>query len=511
MELFAKDFFPHYCEYPFNNFHKDKFKSYTYGERAVRNVDAAPRGYAKSTLAAFIKPIHDVCYELERFIVIGSNTDAQSVQKLKDIASEFFENEHLINTYGSFVRTKSIGSTDFIANNNGFKVRFMAVGSKKEIRGARFGAYRPSKIVIDDFEHSTEVENEEIRDKYEAIFKDVFSKIGNRFTNIEMIGTVLHRKALLVKVLQNPAYSGKVYKAIESWAERQDLWEKWKEIYTDIDSYETDKERFAAADKFYEDNKKEMLKGVEVLWPDYEDYLFLMKEIIETGYRSFMKEKQNAPMSDDEKIFDPDRMRQYIEKEDGLYVIATDTLVPWHDLEFCTAVIDPATGQVKAKKGKKGDFTCILLGYKDKKGRLFVHYDYTKRVAPSKYIEKSFDLQEEFKFNKLGVETNLYRNLLLPNMKEEKKRREKSGKKIIEMRFYDIEQTDNKEKRIYTLEPKVEHGWILFNKALTQEFYDQMWDFPKAEHDDCPDALEMLWNMVHNRYEARTVNKSMDR
>ncbi len=471
-------------------------------------MDAAPRGYAKSTIKAFIKPVHDVCYKLERFIVIASNTDAQSVQKLKDIASEFYENDELLNVYGKFVRTKNIGSTDFIANNNGFKVRFLAVGSKKEIRGARFGAYRPSKIVIDDFEHSTEVENEEIRDKYEAIFKDVFSKIGNRKTNIEMIGTVLHRKALLVKILENPSYSGKTYKAIESWADNQELWQEWKNIYTNMDGFDTDKERFAAADKFYQDNEEELLRGVKILWPEHEDYLYLMKEIIETGYRSFMKEKQNAPMSDEEKIFDPERMRMYIEKDEGLYILATDTLVPWHDLEVCRAAIDPSTGQVKAKKGKKGDFTCILVGYKDRKGRLFVHHDFTKRVAPSKYIQESFTLQEEFGFPKMGVETNLFRNLLLPNMKDEKKRREKESGNKIKLKFYDIVQTENKEKRIYTLEPKVEYGKILFNKALSQEFFDQMWEFPKGDHDDCPDTLEMLWNMVHNVYETRAVNKS---
>lgn len=509
--LFAVTFFPHYCEYPFNDFHFDQFKEYEYGERAVRRSDAAPRGYAKSAIKALFKPIHDVCYKLERFIVIASNTEPQSVQKLKDIAAEFFDNDDLIRIYGRFVKTKSVGSTDFISNNNGFKTRFLAVGSKKEIRGARFGAFRPSKIIIDDFEHSTEVENEEIRDKYDAIFKDVFSKIGNRKTNIEMIGTVLHRKALLVSVMKNPAYTGKMYKAIESWSDRKDLWHKWEEIYINIDGFETAKERFAVAKQFYLDNEEEMLSGVQVLWPEHEDYYFLMCEIIETGLRSFMKEKQNSPMSDDEKIFDPERMQEYVEKPDGLYITETKTLIPWRDLDICCCTIDPATGQTKAKKGKKGDFTCILVGYKDRKGRLFVHWDYTKRAAPSKYIKTIFELHEQFDFYKLGVETNLYRNLLMSNIQDEKSRRLKTNSKLSNLRFYDIIQVENKEKRIYTLEPKVEYGKILFNKALSQEFYDQMWEFPKGDHDDCPDALEMLWSLVHNRYEAGPINKSSNK
>ena len=52
----------------------------------------------------------------------------------------------------------------------------------------------------------------------------------------------------------------------------------------------------------------------------------------------------------------------------------------------------------------------------------------------------------------------------------------------------------NKEKRIYTIEPKVYNGYILFNRHLSQEFFDQMWEFPKGKHDDCPDGHpSIIW------------------
>ncbi len=511
VKLFAKYFFPHYCDLPFNNFHEDTFESYVFGQRSRRKVNAAPRGYAKSTIEAFIKPIHDVCYKLEHFIVIASNTDGQSVQKLKDIKAEFLDNGELIAMFGQFFKSRNVGAKEFIAVNGDHKVLFMAVGSKKEIRGTRFGSHRPTKIIIDDFEHSTEIENEEIRDKYEDLFKDVFSKIGNKKTNIEMIGTVLHRKALLCKVLKNPAYRGKVYTAIESWATNKELWLKWKDIYTDLDRFSSDDERIDAAQKFFDDNKEAMLEGTKVLWPDHESYLELQQEIIEAGLRSFMKEKQNAPMSDDEKIFDPEKIRYYREVEGGIKLEHNGVYIPWAQLPDSFGTMDPATGQVRAKKGKKGDFTCILSGFRDTKRRLFVHHDYTRRVAPSVYIAKSFDLHKEFDYVKFGVETNLYRNLLIPNMKDEEKRRQKEQKELIKLPIYDIEQVENKEKRIYTLEPKVEHGWIYFNRALSQEFFDQLFEFPKGDHDDCPDALEMLWSLVHNRYKAGGITKRSNR
>ena len=480
IEIFSRVYFSHYCTIPFNGFHFDTFNDYQYGERHVRRASAAPRGYAKSTIKALIKPIHDLCYKLEKFIVIGSNTLSQSVQKLKDIQAEFITNEMLISDYGELIQGRKAGAEDFVAANGNHKCRFLAVGSGTEIRGIRFGDARPTKIILDDVEHSTEVENEAIRDKMLAWYNDVIAKIGDEKTNIEFVGTVLHRKSLLKYLVNNPIYQSREYKAIESWAENKGLWDQWTKIYTDLDN----DNRGNDALEFYQANLDEMMRGVKVLWPEKEPYYALQLEIIETGLRSFMKEKQNSPMSDEEKVFDPADFQYFTEEYEGLRIESNKNLIPWaHLVPF--AAIDPATGQQKASARKKSDFTCILVGYKDTKGRLYVVEDYTARVSPTKFIKKIFMLFFKHEFQKMGVETNLFRNLLLANILDEKRRMEKQEKKKINVKFYDIVQTENKEKRIFTLEPKVAHGKILFSRSLSREFYDQMWEFPKGQHDDC--------------------------
>jgi predicted phage terminase large subunit-like protein len=143
----------------------------------------------------------------------------------------------------------------------------------------------------------------------------------------------------------------------------------------------------------------------------------------------------------------------------------------------------------------------------DLKGRVFVHHDWTKRVAPTQFINAIFEHHEKFKYEKFGVETNLYRNLLLPNILEEQKRRNSKGAGV-KIAFYDIEQTENKIERIFRLEPKVNHGLILFNRALSETFRQQLEDFPHADHDDCPDALEMLYSMFKKQYRASGHNIS---
>lgn len=500
VELFAETFFPHYCKREFNAFHRDIFKNFEFGQRNVRRAVAAPRGNAKSTLKSLIIPLHDVCYGSEKFILLLSSTTPLSNKKLKDIRNEIHQNRFLASTFKLRFPKKKVGESEFLAISENGRTYFAAVGRGSEVRGIRINEDRPTKIISDDVEFSEEVYNEQTRKKTEDWYFEDVTKAGDEGTNIELVGTVLHRDSLLAKLLRNPAYDGAIYKAIISWSEREDLWNEWRKIYRDLDN----KNRLNEADSFYQANKDEMLKGTKVLWPEKEDYLAHMKDMEEIGRRAFMKEKQNEPQGSDEPVFE--RFHYYREVAEGFKLEETAAIVPWSELTSIGA-IDPSTGAVKPKKGLLGDFTVICTAYMDRKGRVFLHHDYTKRAPPTKYIQEIFNLNEKFKFEKFAVETNLYRNLLLPNIIDEKKRREKADQgKAIRLSFYDVEQTENKRERITRLEPKVNHGYMLFNRSLSAEFMNQFIDFPHNAHDDAPDCAEIIWNLAHNRYKPAAVS-----
>lgn len=500
LELFALIFFPHYCVHEFNAFHLDVFNYYAKAKRAARYVRGAPRGYAKSTITALIKPIHDACYGFEKFIIIASNGQSQANGKLKDIRNEVLTNRALFDVYGIRFPRKAVSETEFTIHCGSHQTSFKAVGSGVQVRGIRVNEARPSKIICDDVEHSEEVENEEIRAKYEAWFFEDICKVGDENTNIEMIGTVLHREALLSKILENPSYDSRRYKAVISWSQREDLWQQWMRIYGNLD---VDKDqRVGQGFAFYEQHKEEMMKGVEVLWPQKEPYYNLMIELLEQGRRAFMKEKQGEPLASDSRVFE--NFHWYREVADGLLIESSDTLIKWQDLkDHAYGAIDPATGKRRAKS--KGDFTCLLSGYKDPRGRLLVHQDWTQRQPPATWMRQIFDSHDHYKYQKFAVEENLYQEMLIPNLADERRRREERGGRIIKLGFYGVTQTANKEERITALEPKVTHGHIVLNRALSQEFKSQLENYP-GQHDDCPDTLEMLWNLVNGRYKPSAAS-----
>ena len=506
IELFANHYFPHFCEYPFNEFHYDSFEKFEFGARGIRRLTGAPRGYAKSTIKAVIEAIHGFCYEQENYTVIVSCTKPQAAAKVKDIREEFYNNTELVADFNIRFDRPNPGETEFIVHTDNFKAKFHAVSFKTEVRGIRFGAKRPTKLIFDDVEDAEEVYNEDIRDKVHDRFMEDFTKLGTKTTNIDFVGTVLHKKSLLKRLEKNAAYDSKIYKAVIEWSKETKLWGEWHKLYTNLDN----DERAAKAKKFFEKNEKKMLSGTKVLWPESESYYDLMCERVEIGKRAFAKEKQNDPRADDDALFD--RIHWYYETKAGLVVESSGAVIPWSEL-YSYGSLDPATGESKSKARKtKIDYTCIVGGYKDLQGRLFVNNDWTKRARPTTYINAIFEMHERLKFEKFVIETNLYRNLLTENVIRERKRREKERKRKgvkswkLKIPFYEIENRDKKEKRIYTLEPKVSNGWILFNRNLSVDFMDMIEQFPNADHDDGPDALEMLWGLINNRYQPSPLN-----
>lgn len=507
LEAFTALFFRHYARYDFNQFHFDVFEDYSSHEISLRQVDCAPRGYAKSTIKTLVKPIHDICYGLQKYILFISATKPQALQKLKDIRREILNNTLLFNVYGIKFPSRVVGAEAFEAHGPDGPVLLQAVGAGTEVRGIRFGEHRPTKIVLDDVEDSEEVHNEEIRNKVADWFFEVVSNLGSNDTSIEIVGTILHRDSLLMRLKKNPAYRFRLYKAIESWSEREDLWTEWRLIYNNLENEKREQE----ADKFFDKHKKEMLKGTKVLWPEKEPYYLLMKQLEERGKRAFMKEKQNSPLPSDEALFDTIWWYYEDPKRGGVVIEKTGTFVPY-DQMYPYGGIDPATGKTKSKGKAKLDFSCALGTYKDLKGRLFVHRDYTKKVKPTIYIRQIFEMCMDMKFEKFVIEENLYRGLLTENIGRERKLLEEERKKAgvkdwqIKVPFYEVENREKKEARIFTLEPKINNGWILFNRALSLEFMNQIEDFPHGDHDDAPDVLEMIWGLVTNRYKPTPVD-----
>lgn len=487
-ELFVKEFFPHYCRYEMSEMHRRFCEIEEKPFRRGRNeAVAAPRGNAKSTFRTLFKPLHAIVYGYYKFIVVLGSNDAEATGKLKDIRAELLFNDHLIEVYGKLLDAKAAQS-DFTTTNG---VRIIARGRGGQVRGVRHGAYRPDLIIADDIESLESCNTPEQRQKMKDWFyKDVMGAgSSDGTTTISIVGTILHQESLLSDLLRAPAWHGVKYQAVKRWPSNMALWDRWREIYSDL----MNEDRIKDAQAFYEANKEAMLEGCEVLWPDGENFYKLQEYIVKFGLASFYSEKQNDPFDPERQILDPDKAKrfdivtpdsprwpsQWPDAVAGEWAIVGDDIAPILNRDLnVIAFHDPALAE-----SNRDDYGAIVVCAQDAYGYIYVVDAWVERRPPSTQIVQAHALCQKYGASILYLEEQGFQKLLRPLYDDES---ERCGFKP---RIVGVTQHTNKQQRISTLEPWFSNGWLRMSKNLPAVLIDQIRLFPTT-HDDGPDALQ---------------------
>lgn len=431
---------------------------------------AAPRGHAKSTWASLLLPIHDLLYQTERYIVLISATLPQAKQRLRNIRHELLTNRHLRAVFGDLTLQSREWSTRRVTLGDAALEVFSA---GTEIRGISHGAWRPTKIILDDAEDSAAVENPERREALLTWFNEVVENLGNGYTHLQVVGTVLHPESLLRSLMQRPDFEAMLFRSVEAWATDEALWAEWRRRLTDLD----DPEREHTAHAFFEAHRDAMLAGTQVLWPEKEPYDELQRQLVTRGRAAFFQEKQNEPLSAESQVFDVSRLATFSLDHGEIRTERGET----RRLAALTPVVylDPALGHTP-----RSDHAAIVVAARDDAGRIHVLDAWLRRATPAAQAAQLIAMAQRWQCGRCGVESNGFQELLCDLI--ERERRERGLALSVEP----VAHTANKVARISRLEPPVANGWIQFRSDLTPELFQQLGQFPRGAHDDGPDALE---------------------
>lgn len=436
-----------------------------------RRAIEAPRGHAKSTTFTFKDSIHAAAYAYKHYEIILSDSSEQAEGFLGDIKTEFEENAALREDFGEL--PGRVWKASVILLTNGVKIE--AIGSGKKIRGRRHKQWRPDLIVCDDLENDENVNTAEQRKKLRNWFYKAVSKVGDTYTDIVYIGTLLHFDALLANVANNPSYKTVKYRGVISFAENTELWDAWEAIYTDL----TNEKRQEEARAFYEAHEAEMLEGTAVLWKEKLSYYDLMVIRISEGEASFNSEIQNEPIDPEsctfqEEWFDfwDDEGKQLPDFSDPRFVFI--------------GANDPSLG-----KNKKSDTSSIFALAKDTStGYIYVLIADIAKRKPDQIIEDAIEasrrLKRDYKrpYYQFGVETVQFQYYFAEIM------RQKSAAIGEYLPIVEINSVQNKDARIQSLQPFVKNGYVKFSKKH-KTLLKQMYEYPMGKNDDGPDGLQM--------------------
>ena len=417
---------------------------------------AAPRGEAKSTwLLIFL--VWCLVHRKKRYILYIMDVYEQAAVVVEALKVELETNPRLAQDFAAATGIGPVWKEGVIVTRGGVKVH--ARGAGQRVRGLKHGAYRPDLAFLDDIENDENVDNPRQRDKLTDWIDSAVEGLGEAGEKFDIlyVGTLLHHDSTLKRTQDNPMWRAVTFRAIVDWPARMDLWEEWEEVLRN-DGPE-------AAERYYQTAHAEMERGAVVSWPDKRPLLTLMKIRVRVGASAFDKEYQNDPVASDANF-------------------TAFTYWVQSDPEWLTfGAVDPSLG----KHGRGRDPSAILVGgYSRRLGILDVIEASIVKRLPDKIIADMIAFQRRHACLMWFVEAVQFQEFLRT---EAMKRAIKEGVPLPAMPVTPIA---DKDLRIATLQPPVADGLIRFHSAQ-RTLLTQLRHWPKADHDDGPDCLEILW------------------
>lgn len=465
-------------------------------------VRAAPRSHGKSSYLSKAAPLRETCFRKRKYIILISETPSVSEPNLEWLATQLKNNEKLRRDFGPLLSPKQQlnpkdNTTSFIAwepqGDGSMKLltQVQAASTGQALRGRNWNGVRPDLVIGDDLEDiKTNAATKEQREKLKDWMAQTVMPLGDakgEKTAFIVMGTVVHESSLLNDLLKNRAdFKSHKYKALIKDPDRMDLWDACKAIYLS-DSIPIN-EREQKAHEFYVKNKAEMEAGAVVLWPEVQSLWKLLTWKWANGSKAFNTEYQNEPRDEETQIFNPKTFRYFDESdlfEDEGRPMPLDYYAFW---------------DVAAGKSSRADYNAIVTIARNRRtGVIFVVDAWAQKCLAHIALDKAVEKVEEFEHSVFAVETigvgfDMYRQL-----------RERLAKeRIYHTKLKPISHySTKKEKRIEALEPLCESGFLRFMQHHSL-LLEQLEQFPTGQHDDLPDSLAGVIDVVGGGKTRRT-------
>jgi predicted phage terminase large subunit-like protein len=347
-----------------------------------------------------------------------------------------------------------------------------SAGSGAALRGTRWINHRPN-LLADDLEGPSDVSTPEQIQKTLTWFDQTLTNIGDPRRSCQiLVGTVLHYQSLLATLAYTrPEWDAMVYKALVSYPDNMNLWDKWAKIYHSRTEGDTPVEatRIAGekAQQFYEENQEAMDKGAEVLWPERMPLYEIMRQRTVNPY-SFSTELQNEPIDLDSQVF-----KQYTTYDPSEIKI--------DELQIISGV-DPSL-----KETKRSDPSAIVTIGKSKQGIYYVLEVDCRKRAPDQIIDDLFMKCRTFSYKWCSIEAVQFQQFFADEV------RKRSAIAGIYLNVKEFKSNVKKEMRIKSIEPLITNGYIRFTSIqLVGELGDQLKYYPKVKHDDILDCISQI-------------------
>lgn len=423
---------------------------------------AAPRGHAKSTTITLSYVLANLLFHTRRFIMILSDTEAQSVLFLGDIKKQLSDNENLMHLFGIKRLIKDAETEMIVEFEDGFQAMVMAKGTGQKIRGTKWNNLRPDLIVCDDLENEDIVLNEERRKKFGKWFTGSVIPALSKNGIIRYVGTILHMDSQLNRLMPKYNSPGAIITPLVWRSGPRSIW--YSALYKAHPS---------------------MNDYSVVLWPEgrpVEDLKFYKNHCIAEGITdTYSAEILNDPVDPANARFKKGDLLPMTEKDfekHRYYYIGTDFAVT-----------------INARR----DWTVFVIASMGDDEMLQIEHVIRERMDTHDIVETIINLQKQYNPQFFAFEKGTILNTLLPGIKV----RQFETNTFIN--YESFASTIDKDARAATIKARVRAHRVKFNKEAEwyPAFEEELVKFPLG-HDDQVDAFAILGNLLTKVHRAET-------
>jgi len=431
---------------------------------------AAPRGSSKTTIIGFNYVLHHICHKSKRFIVYISNTYKQATLLLHSLKDEIKNNAKLKADYPVEI-TKDAEDITIFRHPDGFETMVLCLGADQmgNIRGRKFGAYRPDLVIGDDIENDELVRSPERRLKLTEDFDNAVIPAGDIDTQYIIVGTILHDDSLLAKLISKDQYK------------------------------EFDKIKFQGL------YKNPQTKEYFSLWPEKMSVEWLL-DYWKNKPHTFAREIQNDPSgSGTEDINKQDFRYWRIENMEAILFDNEGNIRSRFNLQDCRAAI---ACDLAWEDKQESDYTAIIPAFiTPLSDILFDDYIFKKGVRPDEFEETLFAMEQRLRAITgmtvpIGFEKSKLEKVMKWFLQQAMRRRNKF------LMLKDLNCSNEKIERIVTvLQPRYSQHTI-YHKRGMGDLETQLIRLRNTSHDDLADAAGMVVRLLQY---PKSIKKNTDK
>lgn len=461
LSYFARHAVPEYVCDDVPPFHQAIFKAFA-NPAEKRIAVVAPRGFAKSTLSQ-VAILHQIAFcpkGERRYILVVSESQSQSSDYLDNIKNIIEDGDEFKRLF-PFVKPGSRWGADTILTSTGVKVEVL--GTRQRVRGRNFRGMRPSVVFLDDFESETNSGSAEDRLRVRKwIRAAVVPAMSRGKGRLIACGTIIHEDSYLNRLMD---------KKVKGWTK---FFFRAKRMDGDPhpDCYGKDGMLWGTPRL---DQDRISVSFDDPWWSALRDE-FGSEGQLDAFYQEYQNQvRPGNPVFDTFNYYDA-----YRSGPSGAEIrrLGEDSWTP-----VATFLgVDPST-----REHSKADF-CVLMPIGVDSNKNIYQLPYVRKRFGrdvKQIVDEVFKLHERFRFRAVGIEVIGSQVYISGEVKRQQKERNRW------FRVVELNPNRGKDSKIYSLQPRFESGLLHLHPNHSDELQYELQNYPRARHDDCPDALWM--------------------